>query len=113
MQEPQETHLRALRAGRPLSLEQKLPLIIGALLIVVIVALSTAAYFEVRRTSLRISGERLASITRQFRDLFQQSGTQLRTQVAGVASKPSVAAFAANRSRTRVATLRAAALADM
>ena len=83
-----------------LSLEHKLPLIIGGLLLAVIAALTTAAYVEVRTTSFGIASERLTNVTLQFRDLFQQSGAQLRTQIAATANKLTVADFAKAKTRT-------------
>lgn len=94
-----------------LSLEQKLPLIIGVLLLGVIAALTTASYIEVRTTSLGIASERLSNVTLQFRDLFQQSGAQLRTQIAAAAGKPGVVEFAKARKATKQARERA--LADL
>src|SRR5712691_7067895 len=94
-----------------LSLEQKLPLIIGALLLAVIVALTTAAYIEVRTTSIGMASERLTNVTLQFRDLFQQSSAQLRTQIAATANKPGVVEFA--KAKTRTAPMRERALADL
>src|SRR5438552_4697872 len=85
-----------------LSLEHKLPLIIGGLLLAVIAALTTAAYIEVRTTSLGIASERLTNVTLQFRDLFQQSGTQLRTQAAATANKPALVQFANEIGRAHV-----------
>lgn len=92
-----------------LSIEQKLPLLMGGLLLGVIIALAGAAYAEVRRSSLRIASERLTSVTAQFRDLFEQSGAQRRTQLAVVASKPALLEYA----RTRSPSARAAALAEL
>jgi signal transduction histidine kinase len=85
-----------------LSMERKLPLLIGALLVAVIAALSIAAYVEVRSTSQQLAAERLQSVTNQFRDLFTQSGVQLRTQAIATANKPAVMEFA----RTRAPRLR-------
>jgi signal transduction histidine kinase len=92
-----------------LSLEYKLPLIIGGLLLVVILALTTAAYVEVRNTSKDIATERLTNLTQQFRDLLQQSAAQLRTQAAATASKPGIVEFA----RTKSPRARLRALADL
>jgi signal transduction histidine kinase len=76
--------------------------LIGGLLLAVIVALAAAAYGEVRRTSMRIASERLVSVTTQFRDLFQQSGVQLRARAAAAANKPALIQFASARgARTR------------
>jgi len=65
---------------------------------VVIIALSAASYIEMRRTALAIAGERLSSLTTQFRDLFEQSGAQLRIQMATVRGKPALADFARTQS---------------
>jgi signal transduction histidine kinase len=92
-----------------LSIERRLPLIIGALLLAVIVVLSTAAYLEMRATALEVAGERLTNVRSQFRDLFEQSAGLLRTQMAAVGAKPAVAAYA----RTRNERDRAAALAAL
>jgi len=92
-----------------LSIEHKLPLLIGSLLVAVIIALSAAAYAEVRSTSFAVAGDRLTSLVQQFRDLFQQSGVQLRGQVSAVAAKQSLADFV----RTRSAPDRDRALADL
>src|SRR5205823_9699017 len=105
------TRADTCRVISKLSLEQKLPLLIGGLLLAVIAALTTAAYLEVRTTSLAIASERLSNVTLQFRDLFQQSGTQLRTQAAATANKPMVADFAKAKTRTKRA--REQALADL
>ena len=91
-----------------LSIERRLPLVMGGLLLVVIVALSSAAYVEVRRTALRTASERLLSVTAQFRDLFVRSATQLRAQVMATAVKPAIVAFAnTHASHDRAAALEA------
>src|SRR5688572_23190963 len=89
-----------------MSIEHKLPLLIGGLLLGVIVAITVAAYASVRETSMRIASDRLSSVTRQFRDLFQQSTAQLRTSTATAAAQPALAEFV----RSRAATARARAL---
>jgi signal transduction histidine kinase len=92
-----------------LSLERKLPLIIGGLLLAVILALSLASYAEVRRTAVRVASERLTNVTQQFRDLFQQSSAQMRTNAAKNAGNPTLVEFA----RTRNPRLRDRALAEL
>jgi hypothetical protein len=76
-----------------LSLEHKLPLLIGGLLLGVIVALSAAAYAEMKRTSLQVAEARLASVTTQFSDLLQQSAAQLRASTSVTAALPAIASF--------------------
>lgn len=92
-----------------LSLEHKLPLIIGALLLVVIVALSVAAYVEARDTALRVASERLSSVTAQMRDLLRQQTVQIRASAASAPIAADLVAFA----KTRDARLRERALATL
>jgi signal transduction histidine kinase len=103
-------------AARPgplarLSIDQKLPLIIGGLLLAVIIALSIVSYVEVRGTSLRIATDRLESLTRQYRDLFQLSVPAARTNMAAAASRPGIVAYVAATSPSR--RMRDSALADL
>ena len=95
-----------------LSLEHKLPLVIGTLVLVAIVALVAVSYTEMRRSSLRTASERLTVVATQLRDLFQQSSAQLRGQVVTVARVPAVLAFArAQTAETReraIAAIKAA-----
>ena len=93
-------------------LEHRLPLVIGTLVLVAIAALVAVAYAEMRRTSLRTSAERLAVVTSQMRDMFQQSSQQIRGQLASTAKAQPLLAFvraqtASTRERALVA-LRAA-----
>jgi len=69
------------------------PYLIAALLFAAIAAVASAAYMEVRRGSIGAASERLSSVTRQFRDLFQQSAAQLRTAALASANKPEVVSF--------------------
>jgi signal transduction histidine kinase len=92
-----------------LSIEYKLPLIIGGLLATAVLAVAIAAYREVRGTSMRLATERLTSVATQFRDLLGQQGNQLRAGAAATASRPSLVQFA----RTRDPNLRAAVVAEM
>jgi signal transduction histidine kinase len=80
-----------------LSLEHKLPMIIGALLLIVILALSAAAYTEARNTSLRVASERLTSVTAQMRDLLRQQSVQLRAIAASDTIGADLVAFAKSR----------------
>jgi signal transduction histidine kinase len=102
---------RSERAGplARLSLKQKLPLILGALLIAVMGTLTAASFVEVRATTYRLAAERLASVTQQFGALFAASGPSLRTGMAATVSRPDLVAFARNRDPK----LRAKALADL
>lgn len=104
----QDTAKEASRGGflARLSLEQKIPLVIGALLLVVILSLAAAAVLEVRGAAKRVASERVVSVTQQFATSLQQSSTQLRAQVTTTASNPALATFATSTD----ATTRAAAL---
>jgi signal transduction histidine kinase len=92
-----------------LSLEHKLPLVTGALLLFVIIALASAAYREARRSSLQIATERLTTVSSQYQEALQLSTATLRTQVALTASKPAVVEFA----RTSRSALRDRALDEL
>ena len=76
-----------------LSIERKLPLVIGGLLLLVILALSAAAYVEVRRSATATAGERLLGVTAQFRDLLRLQAGQIRERIASVAADPALVAF--------------------
>lgn len=78
--------------SEPPSLRRQLPFSIGALLLITVLALVTAAYLEVRGQAERAATERLASATRRFADLFQQSTAQLRTSTAAAAANPDLRA---------------------
>ncbi|MES2178207.1 MAG: ATP-binding protein [Gemmatimonadota bacterium] len=83
--------------GARLSIEHTLPLIIGALLLFVILVLSSAVYVEMRRTALETSSARLANVANQFRDGFQASSAQFRALSARTANADVIRAYAANR----------------
>ncbi len=84
-------------------------MLMGGLLLAAIVALAVASYMEVRRTAIRTATDRVVSVTRQFREMFQQSGVQLRTLANVSARNPAFAEFA----RRPTADTRAAALAAL
>jgi signal transduction histidine kinase len=74
-------------------LEHRLPVLMGGLLVLAILAISAAAYFEVRQSAMGTATQRLSSIALQLRDNFQQSGTQLRSDVRAAAAAPALAAY--------------------
>lgn len=84
--------LKASVAGR-LSIEHKLPLFMGGLVLVVVSALAAAAYAEARVTTLAAGEERLIAVAGQLRDLFASSAAQLRGVARGMAARPELAAF--------------------
>ena len=71
-------------------------MLMGGLLVLVILAISVAAYVEVRNTALTTAGQRVSSIALQLRDNFQQSGAQLRTDLRAAAAAPALAAYIAS-----------------
>lgn len=83
------------RAGRwaALSLERKLPVLIGGFLLATTAALSVAGYVAVRRNALSSGAERADVLTTQLRDRFVALGGQLRTLTRTVAARPEVAAY--------------------
>jgi signal transduction histidine kinase len=80
-----------------LSLEKKLPILGGGILLIVVIAVSIAAYVEVRRVSLDAANQRLESVTSQLRDALRNSGAQLRTTALLAAKQPDIVEFARSR----------------
>lgn len=75
------------------SIQRKLPLFVGALLVAVVVGLVSVGYREVRRASRQLAGERLQRATRELADLFQRSAAQQRAQTATLATDTGVVRF--------------------
>ena len=92
-----------------LSLTKKLPLIVVAVILTVMAALTAASFVQVRATTLSLASERLSSLTRQFGALFAASAPQQRASLAATASRPGLMAYA----RSRDSRLRERALADL
>jgi signal transduction histidine kinase len=78
-----------------LSLEKKLPLLIGGLLLAVVVAMAAAAYFEMRQVTLAAADNRQQSVANQFRDLFAQMAQRSRAAASTIAARPEIRAYAA------------------
>jgi signal transduction histidine kinase len=95
--EGRDSGTAARRMARPLSLEYKLPLFMGLLLVVAIAALALAAVAEMRRSAMLVASERVTTVAVQLRDLFQQSATQLRTLSTTAARTPAFAEYATSR----------------
>lgn len=91
-----------------LSIGQKLPLVTGALLVVLASALSAAAYVQVKRTVMGVATERLQVVTHQLADLLHASRGQLLAGVDSTARQaPLHAVLAAPGGRMRAQALRA------
>jgi signal transduction histidine kinase len=84
--------------SRSESLEYRLPLLIGGLLVAVIVALVTIAVVEVRNRALQTAEQRLTAVAIQFRESFQTSAAQLRAPTYAAAGAPDIATYARSRS---------------
>src|SRR5207253_7150638 len=75
------------------SIELKLPLLIGGLLVLAIGGFSAAAYTEVRRSTLVAAAERLERVTRQLADILQAGAPQRTADVREVAADPTLRAY--------------------
>lgn len=88
------------------SIERRLPLLIGALLLLVVAVFTVATYVEVRQNTIRVATRRLTDLAEDFRSIFGQSAAQLRARMAPLSTNGDVRAFAANRdARTRARAL--------
>ena len=81
---------------RDTSLQVKLPLILTGVLGVVILALSVAAYGEVRRAAANAAEERLLRASDQLADLIVASLPTRLGEATGLASTPALQAFVAD-----------------
>lgn len=76
-----------------ISIKYRLPLLIGTLLFVVIVACSWTSYRSVKASAQEVGRERLQNLTQQLSGLLQQSTATLTTKSAGVANSPAIRTF--------------------
>jgi hypothetical protein len=76
-----------------ISIKYRLPLLIGTLLFIVIVACSWASYRSVKTSAREVGRERLQNLTQQLSGLLQQSANNITTKTASVASDPVVREF--------------------
>ena len=65
-----------------MSLERKLPLLISALVLAVVILFSWAAYREVRESALRSASERVQRVARQLADISAQGAARRNEQLA-------------------------------
>ena len=80
-----------------ISIKYRLPLLIGTLLFVVIVACSWASYRSVKASAMEVGRERLQNLTQQLSGLLQQSANTITTKTASVANDPVVHEFVKSR----------------
>ncbi|MDQ1708053.1 MAG: hypothetical protein QOJ88_1264 [Pyrinomonadaceae bacterium] len=76
-----------------LSLKHRLPLLIGALLLSVILASTWVSYRGVKEAALEVGRERLENLTRQLVNLSQQSTANLLNKTSAAANEASITAF--------------------
>jgi len=76
-----------------ISIEHRLPLLIGALLLGIILASTWASYSGVKESALDVGRERLQNLTKQLAMLFQQSNNLLLTKTFTAANDPAIKAF--------------------
>jgi len=90
------------------SIELKLPLLIGGLLVLTIGGFSAAAYTEVQRSTLVAAAERLERVTRQLADILQAGAPQRVVEVREAAAEPALGAYLGHpTARGRAAGLQA------
>lgn len=77
----------------PKTIKYRLPLLIGTLLFVVIVACSWTSYRSVEASARELGRERLQNLTQQLSGLMQTSVGTLTTKTASVANDPAVRTF--------------------
>jgi PAS domain S-box-containing protein len=88
-----------------MSLQWKLPILLGALLVVVIAALCSAAFVAVRRNTEQAAAGRLREVTGQLAGLLGQQSEGLRRRVAIAADRPEIAAFLRSRAGAPAQTI--------
>src|SRR3989441_6627459 len=92
----------------PLSIRQKLPLLICALLLAVMGSFSWAAYRGVRRAAIATASERLTSVSQQLAGLLRASASQRRKAADSTAAQAEIRAYLrAPNARSRVKALAA------
>src|ERR1041384_1394130 len=90
------------------SFKYSLPLLIGTLLALILVACYWASYRSVKASAFDVGRERLQNLTQQLSALLQQSANTISTKTAAVANEPAMRAFVkspATESRAEVEKL--------
>ena len=75
------------------SFKYRLPLLIGTLLALILVACNWASYRAVKASAFDVGRERLQNLTQQLSALLQQSANTISTKTAAVANEPALRAF--------------------
>ena len=76
-----------------LSIKQRLPLLIGALVLGVLVASTCASYFGVKRSALEVGNERLEHVTQQLAGMLQQSAGNTADKTSAAANDPAIRSY--------------------
>jgi len=76
-----------------ISIKHRLPLLIGALLLGVILTSTWTSYSGVKESALDVGRERLQNLTKQLASLFQQSNSLMLTKTFTAANEPAIKAF--------------------
>ena len=76
-----------------ISFKYRLPLLIGTLLALIIVACNWASYRAVKASALAVGRERLQNLTLQLSSMLQQSANNISTKTALAANEPAIRAF--------------------
>src|ERR1051325_6530267 len=75
------------------SFKYRLPLLIGTLLALILVACNWASYRAVKASAFAVGRERLQNLTQQLSGMLQQSANTISTKTAAVANEPAIRAF--------------------
>src|SRR5262245_29449369 len=88
-----------------ISFKYRLPLLIGTLLALILVACNWASYRAVKASAFEVGRERLQNLTQQLSSLLQQSANNISTKTAAAANEPAIRTFVKSptaESRTEV-----------
>jgi signal transduction histidine kinase/CheY-like chemotaxis protein len=83
-----------------ISFKYRLPLLIGTLLALIIVACTWASYRAVKASAFEVGRERLQNLTQQLAALLQQSANNVSTKTAAVANEPAIREFVKSQTTT-------------
>jgi hypothetical protein len=76
-----------------ISFKYRLPLLIGTLLALILVACNWAAYRAVKASAFEVGRERLLNLTQQLSSLLQQSANTISTKTATAANETAIRTF--------------------
>src|SRR5437868_7156894 len=85
---------------RGLSIRQRLPLLICALLLTIIVAFGFAAYYGIKKAEMTMGSERLASVTNELSAMLSQSTNGFVKQSNGIAENDTIKSVLASSDTT-------------